>query len=585
MIKTFQTGRKAVKAAACGLCLLMLPALGWAVDTPNNPRGTVIADGTVKWEWDWVPGADRYDVIINGEYVATSRDPNYTSQNLSSGDYELMVKAIDSNWNYSAPSGGYRLNVSGSSNGSPAATVNTSNNSNNSNGGTPPGFAAPNDPRGTQVGLGAVKWEWAQVSGASRYEVTVDGALADTVDGLSYTSQNLWAGEHSMMVRAIDGNNNFSGRSATAKLNVPSWYDPSNPSRSHTVGSPEPTQVVAGNNSNNNSNNTNTGTTVSPPPVQAVNDNGLIDPRTWTKQGLLGGEWQLTFSDEFEGNSLNPNRWHGQLRWDGEWNGERYEYRVINAESQIYSNPISPDGEHLNLLPPQHNPFQFDGSRLAIRAVRNPLRENDLGIDHGPLRDVARQQHFISGAISTFDKFHQKYGRFEASIKIPSHVGTFPAFWLYHQKRRWEGTQRTEIDIMENLGHAPHFIYNSFHYHTDVSASYSGNANFLKPSPSGQIFTGTDYSQNFHTYAVEWSPGYVAWFIDDTKVSELWNDNVNYEELYLIINLAMGGNWANFPTNSGGLGRPPGERYPAYYDLDSHANPALEIDYVRVYRR
>jgi len=580
MIKTFQIGRKAVQAASCGLCLLLIPALGFAIDPPNNPRGSVIADGTVKWEWDWVPGAERYDIILNGGYVATSRDPNYTSQNLASGDYELMVKAIDSNWNYSSPSWAYRLSVAGASNNS----TSNSNQASNNSGSTNANFAAPNDPRGTQTSLGAVQWEWSQVSGAAQYEVSVDGSVIDTVGGTSYSSQNLWTGEHSMTVRAIDGNNNYSGRSATAKIDLPSWFDSNNPARSYTVGSAEPTQIASAS-SNSNSNNTNTGTTVAAPPPPAANDNGLIDPKTWTKQGLLGGEWQLTFSDEFDGNSLNPNRWHGQLRWDGEWNGERYEYRVINAESQIYSNPISPDNEHLNLLVPQHNPFQFDGNRLAIRAVRNPLRENDLGIDHGPLRDVARQQHFISGAISTFDKFHQKYGRFEASIKIPSHTGTFPAFWLYHQKRRWEGTQRTEIDIMENLGHAPQFIYNSFHYHTDVTPSYSGNANFLKPSPSGQVYTGTDYSQQYHTYAVEWSPGYVAWFIDGDKVSELWNDNVNYEELYLILNLAMGGNWANFPTNSGGLGRPANERYPAWYDLDQHNNPALEIDYVRVYKR
>jgi len=60
---------------------------------------------------------------------------------------------------------------------------------------------------------------------------------------------------------------------------------------------------------------------------------------------------------------------------------------------------------------------------------------------------------------------------------------------------------------------------------------------------------------------------------------------VNYEELYMIINLAMGGNWTNYPTSSGGLGRPSNERYPAWYDLENHSNPALEIDFVRVYKR
>ena len=569
MTNTLYAGRKALQAAFVSLCFsLTFPITNaLAVDTPSNVRGSVIADGTVRWEWDWVPGAERYDVIIDSQYFATSRDPNYISRNLSQGQHSISVKAIDSSWNYSSASNPVNLDVSGSG-GQPPSTSPSA----GSSGGN---FAAPNDVRGSQVGLGSVRWEWAQVEGAGQYEVTVDGQVVSTSGNLNFTSSNLWAGDHSLTVRAIDGNNNYSGRSATAKIAVPSWYDPNNPARSYTVGEAESTPIF------NDSVSVASVQTPAPPPP--ANDNGLIDPQTWTKSGLPS-DWELTFSDEFDGNSLNPNRWHGQLRWDGDWNGERYEYRIINGEAQMYVNILSPDQEHLDFLVPQANPFEFNGSRLAIRAVRNPLRQGNFGIDHGSLREVARQQEFLSGAISTYDKFSQKYGRFEARIKIPSHVGTFPAFWLYHQKRRWEGTQRTEIDIMENLGHAPHFIYNSFHYHTDVSASYSGNANFLRPSPSGQVFTGTDYSQNYHTYAVEWSPGYVAWFIDDNKVSELWNDNVNYEDLYLILNLAMGGNWANFPVNSGGLGRPGNERYPTQNDLNNHNNPALEIDYVRVFK-
>ena len=195
------------------------------------------------------------------------------------------------------------------------------------------------------------------------------------------------------------------------------------------------------------------------------------------------------------------------------------------------------------------------------------------------------QQTFLSGAISTYDKFTQKYGYFEARIKIPGHVGAFPAFWLHHQKKKSEGTQRTEIDIMENLGHAPWYVYNSFHYFTNVSETYSGDAHFVKPQPEGQIYTGIDYSSDYHVYAVEWSPGYVAWLIDGVKVSEMWNANVDYEDLYLILNLAIGGNWTNFPASSGGLGRASDQHYPTQNDINNFQNPALEIDYVRVYKR
>ena len=320
--------------------------------------------------------------------------------------------------------------------------------------------------------------------------------------------------------------------------------------------------------------------------ASAASVESLIDPATYDypEATALSG-YELVFSDEFNGTALNPYRWHSQLRWDGEFNGERYEYRVINGEDQFYVNVLSPDSEHVEKVVPVYNPFEFDGSTLAIRATKNPLKNHNNKKTYGSLDEISTQQTFLSGALSTHEKFSQKYGYFEARIKIPSHVGTFPAFWLFHENRAWEGTQRTEIDIMENLGHAPWYIYNSFHYFKNVTSTYSGDANFIKPQPSGQVYTGVDYSQDYHVYAVEWTEGKVVWYIDGQKMSEMYNSEADFEELYLMLNLAMGGNWTNFPTNSGGLGRSANERFPNANDLAEFANPALEIDYVRVYKR
>ena len=314
-------------------------------------------------------------------------------------------------------------------------------------------------------------------------------------------------------------------------------------------------------------------------------DAGLIDPLTASQEGASRPGYELVFSDEFAGDSLDPERWQGQLRWDGDWNGERYEYRRINGEHQFYVNPISDDQEMLDTVVPTYNPFEFDGERLAIRAIPNPFKRGERGLPFGPLKSMIVQQDFLSGAMSTYDKFSQKYGYFEARIKIPNHVGTFPAFWLYHQSTVAEGTQRTEIDIMENLGHFPESVYNTAHFHADVGVGRPGSHKFLKPQPSGQVYTGIDYSADYHTYAVEWEPGKVTWLIDDQVVNELYEEQLNHEELYLIINLAMGGNWTNFPTNAGGLGRALDSFFPNRDDMANFANPALEIDYVRVYKR
>ena len=324
-------------------------------------------------------------------------------------------------------------------------------------------------------------------------------------------------------------------------------------------------------------------------PFQSPSRSSLpIDPATREQSGFSDKPgYELVFSDEFNAGEINGERWSTQLRWDGEFNGERFEYRIINGESQFYVNILSDDQEHLNEVAPLHNPFELNGDRLAIRAAVNPMYRSSEGLPYGALDNILPRQPFLSGAISSHDKFSQKYGYFEARIKIPNAIGTFPAFWLFHQRRVSDGTYRSEIDIMENLGHAPWFVYNSYHYHYNVSETYSGDANFLVPDPSGQVYTGTDYSENFHVYAVEWEPGKISWFIDGVMVSELVSDKVDFEEMYIIINHAIGGNWVNFPTNAGGLGRSESERFPTNQErqVGNFSNPALEIDYVRAYRR
>ena len=305
--------------------------------------------------------------------------------------------------------------------------------------------------------------------------------------------------------------------------------------------------------------------------------------------------YRLVFSDEFDSGEVNPTRWNTQLRWDGEFNGSWFEYRIVNGEKQFYVNRLSPDGEHQNVLVPVYNPFSFDGTRLAIRAAVNPFLENiaptgptEIGrnINFGLLQPLLKRQPFLSGVLSSHDKFSRKYGYFEARIRIPSHPGTFPAFWLYHQRDRSQGTRRTEIDIMENLGHAPQYVYNSFHYFDNVTLNNPGNSNFIRPEPNGQI-QGDNFSNDYHVYAVDWSPGQIIWFIDGQEVSRLNNPNVDYEEMYIILNLAIGGNWVNFPASAGGLGRADDQRYPTADEqrAEVFGNPQLEIDYVRVYER
>ncbi len=528
---------------------------------PTGLRGAEISPGSVRWQWNRIDSAAQYEVTVDGSLVGVTGETQYVSNNLWTGDHSLSVKSITADNRYSSQSDTFKLFVSNDPNSvinqpaaAPAAPEPSV--SQNNAGGDP---VIPTGLRGVEVAPGTVRWEWDWIPTAAQYEVTVDGVWAGITGEPQFFSENLWRGDHSVSIKSITADNRYSAQSDTFKLFV-----------------------------NNDTNAGGQAVAVAPPAPQAApatpaSDNGLIDPQTWTQPNVGRDGYDLVFSDEFNGNAINTARWTTNFRWDGEFNGERYEYRIINNEDQFYVSTESEDPEHRALLPQLNNPFEFDGSRLAIRATRNPLKSTNDRRLYGPLRDVAAAQTFLSGAISTHNSFNRMYGYFEARIKIPSHTGTFPAFWLFHQRQRNEGTRRTEIDIMENLGHAPWFIYNTMHFFDNVSESYAGDANFLRPDPTGQIFTGTDYSQDYHVYAVEWRPGYVQWLIDGVKTSEIWHPSADFEPLYIIINLALGGNFTNFPTTAGGLGRPQSERFPTDNDINQFANPALEIDWVRVY--
>ncbi len=163
-----------------------------------------------------------------------------------------------------------------------------------------------------------------------------------------------------------------------------------------------------------------------------------------------------------------------------------------------------------------------------------------------------------TGALQTF-----RYGRIEARMKLPSAQGVWPAFWMLANPNNWPSTG--EIDIMEAKHRNPRSVAGTIHY----------DANGWRYT--GQQSPGTvDLSAGFHTYAVEWSPGEIKWFVDannyftatpQSTVNNVWPFDAG--NFYLMLNAAVGGPNTNFTGNQNPV---PGD-FPT----------TTEIDYVRVY--
>lgn len=219
--------------------------------------------------------------------------------------------------------------------------------------------------------------------------------------------------------------------------------------------------------------------------------------------------WRLVWHDEFDGGSLDPDKW-------------RVEYAALvkNQELQFYTD----DEVYLE-----------DGC-LVLRS-----RKRDFG-----------GRAYTSGLVDTKDRFSQVFGRFEVRAQLPRGRGIWPAHWMLPEDHpAWP----PEIDIMEMLGHEPDVVHLTQHWGT-----WPNNAS------RGVPFRGPDFSEGFHTFAVEWSSDRIDWFVDDRPAFSSTGD-IPRIPFYLILNTAVGGQWPGNPDET--------TEFPQYH----------RIDYVRVYER
>jgi len=148
-------------------------------------------------------------------------------------------------------------------------------------------------------------------------------------------------------------------------------------------------------------------------------------------------------------------------------------------------------------------------------------------------------------------------GYAEARAKIPAGNGLWPAFWHLHAY--YNGAQ-PEIDVFEFRGENPVNAVHSYHYY-DNTGLVSTDASTNSSNPT------LGYSDDFHTYGVSWDYGKIVWYIDGEPVHTVTDENVSTQLMYVIANLAVGGNF-NFS------------------EVDPAAIPAtMELDYIRVYQR
>jgi beta-glucanase (GH16 family) len=185
-------------------------------------------------------------------------------------------------------------------------------------------------------------------------------------------------------------------------------------------------------------------------------------------------------------------------------------------------------------------------------------RPENAIVENGMLKITARAESFqgasyTSARIQTKGKFKRKYGRFEARIQLPWGQGLWPAFWLLGVKETPEEDwpQIGEIDIMENRGQEPTINKGSIH-----GPGYCGNALICDEEEVGKAYVleNDRFDTGFHIFGIEWGENYINFYVDDKLYNTIRPEDVPGEwvfndEFYIIMNVAVGGNFVGSPTN------------------------------------
>lgn len=241
-----------------------------------------------------------------------------------------------------------------------------------------------------------------------------------------------------------------------------------------------------------------------------------------------------TWADEFNGRTLDRSKWS--------FDTSRNKIGWYNGELEYYS-----------ANRPQN--LRLENGKLIIEA-----REDGPALSKLP--DWGGQR-YSSAKIDTRGKADFRYGFVEVRAKLPCTTGTWPAIWMMPEgSAPWP--EGGEIDIMEHVGSQPHVVHGTLHtklfnhqIHTGRGAEY--------PVPTS--------CQAFHRYQLDWQPHVITIGVDDHAYMQVRDDQPGGRgawpfttPFYLILNLALGGDWAA-PKGMAGAALPQG----------------FEVDYVRVW--
>ena len=228
------------------------------------------------------------------------------------------------------------------------------------------------------------------------------------------------------------------------------------------------------------------------------------------------GDWVRTLNEDFDAPALNESLWN-------------------TATANHWDKRTAFSRENVNVS---------DGV-ARLRFEHRTSRHND--------DPEGEEKAYTSGFLDTFGKWKQRYGYFEARMKLPTAPGLWPAFWMMPDRGpdsapRWKREQTTnggmEFDIMEYLSGWGPYRYNvAFHWDGYGEAHrHAGTSGiYFQPDEDGFVTTG-----------LLWLPGQAVYYCNGVEVGHWESDRVSNVPSILMFTHVSGG-WDNEPLDNAKL--------------------------------
>jgi len=262
-------------------------------------------------------------------------------------------------------------------------------------------------------------------------------------------------------------------------------------------------------------------------------------PEGLGKRPPVEGDWVKTFDEEFEGTEVDQTKWniYGPNWWDKASHWSKDNLIVGGGLAKLHFE--------------KKRGFHNDNPNPKEKLTLSGLNESD----------------YACGYLDTYGKWVQRYGYFEARVKLPTAPGLWPTFWMMpdrgvgagpHWKRSDTGNGAMEFDIMEHLTRwGPHRYNIAMHWdgYDKQHTSLGSGCNYVQADQDG-----------FITCGLLWTPGSAIYYCNGKEVLRWESPRISTVPSYFLIEMTTGG-WDNNSVDDA--------RLPVDY----------LIDYVRVWQR